>query len=248
MVGKTSGYIELKAPFDGIIKKVYTVNSNVVWLESLEKVKFANGIEDYMTIMTMHDDNVSDLYVGKIIKQGIVYYRGGTAGNTTGPHIHLEVARGKFTNTGWYKNQYGKWNIYNNIRANDALFLPENCEIIYDYGYAWKKDDEEIITSSVERLQKALNNSYGSNLISGIYDSATTKVIAKNNLKYKSPTMKNDFVKWVQNQLNLNGYNLDIDGSYGKLSRNAIINFQQNNNLKTDGIVGNSTVKKLLEL
>ena len=60
----------------------------------------------------------------------------------------------------------------------------------------------------------------------------------KNNLKYKSPTTKNSFVKWVQTNLNYNGYNLEIDGSYGKKSKEAVKDFQKKYNLKIDGIVG----------
>jgi len=250
LIGGSSGYVELKAPFDGVIKKVYTKNSNVVWLESLNKVKYANGVEDFMTIMTMHDNNVSDLYVGKTIKQGEVYYRSGTAGNVTGPHIHLEVGRGKFIKTGWYQNEYGKWNIYNNMRANDALFLPLNTTISYDYGYEWIRENEikEVVETNIDMLQLALNSSYNVDLKSREYNNETIKIISKNNLRYKTPTIKNDFVRWVQLNLNLNGYKLDIDRSYGKKTRNAVMDFQEKYGLKIDGIVGNEVVKTFLNL
>lgn len=247
LVGQNNGYIELRAPFDGIIKKVYTSNSNVVWLESIEKVKYANGIEDYMTIMTMHDDDVSDLYVGKIVKQGEVYYRGGTAGNVTGPHIHLEVGRGKFIKTGWFQNKFGKWTIYNAIRVNDALFVSKNTIILYGHGYKWIRENE-VDNTNIINLQRALNDSYKENLVSATYDSLTINIISKNNLKYKRPTIKNEFVKWLQYNLNLNNNNLDIDGSYGKKTRDAVKEFQKKYNLKVDGIVGNGVISKLLEL
>lgn len=248
LVGRNNGYIELRAPFDGIIKKVYSTNSNVVWLESLDKVEYANGVIDYMTIMTMHDNDVSDLYVGKIIRQGDVYYRGGTSGNVTGPHIHIEVGRGKFINTGWYKNAYGKWTIYNNIRVNDALYLPVDCQILYGYGYEWRRENEANTKDDVVDLQNALNSSYNVNLISNTYDLETMNVIAKNNLKYKSPTTKNDFAKWVQYKLVLAGYNLDIDSSYGKKTRDAVKMFQKKYGLVIDGIAGNGVVSQLLKL
>lgn len=250
LISGTSNYVELRAPFDGIIKKVYTKTSNVVWLESLNKVKYANGIEDYMTIMTMHDNDVSDLYVGKTIKQGEVYYRSGTAGNVTGPHIHLEVGRGKFLKTGWYQNEYGKWNIYNNMRANDALFLPLNTTITYGYGYDWIRENEvkEVLDTNIDMLQMALNSSYNTKLKNREYDNEIIKVIAKNNLRYKTPTIKNDFVRWVQINLNLVGYNLDIDRSYGRKTRNAVLDFQKKYGLKVDGIVGNGVVKTFLNL
>ena len=47
-----------KAPFTGTIKRIYT-NTNTVWLESNEKVLYADGTIDYMTIMTHHDNDIS---------------------------------------------------------------------------------------------------------------------------------------------------------------------------------------------
>lgn len=94
-----------KAPFTGIIKRIYT-NTNTVWLESVEKVKYADGTEDYMTVMTTHDNSVTSLYVGKKIKQGEIYYQPGVKGKATGSHIHLGVGKGKFTGNGWTKGQY----------------------------------------------------------------------------------------------------------------------------------------------
>jgi len=203
-----------------------------------------------MTVMTMHDNDVSDLYVGKTIKQGEVYYRGGTAGNVTGTHIHLEVGRGKFLKTGWYQNEYGKWNIYNNMRANDALFLPLDTKIVYDYGYEWIRENEirNVVDTNIDMLQMALNSSYNVSLTSREYDNNTIKLISKNNLRYKTLTIKNDFVRWIQINLNLNGYNLDIDRSYGKKTRNAVLDFQKKYGLKIDGIVGNEVVKTFLNL
>ena len=153
-------------------------------------------------------------------------------------------------NTGWYKNQYGKWNIYNNIRAHDALFLPLDTTIIYGYGYNWIRENEtnEILDTNIDELQMALNSIYNTDLISREYDKSTKNVISKNNLKYKSPTVKNDFVRWVQLNLNKHGYKLDIDRSYGKKTRNAVKDFQEKYGLKVDGIVGNNVVDTRLKL
>lgn len=133
------GYKEkVYAPFNGIIRKVYTKSGNFVWLESKEKVLWANGTMDYMTIMTGHDDDVSDLFVGKEIKAGEAYYEQGTAGNATGIHVHLEVGRGKFTGGGWYKNSQGKWTIQNSVRPDSALFVKPDTVIVNDAGYNWR--------------------------------------------------------------------------------------------------------------
>ena len=88
IAGKDIGIESLKSPFTGIVKRIYT-NQNVVWLESIDKVKYADGTIDYMTVMTMHDNNISNLKVGDIINQGVTYYDEGSKGYTTGNHIHL---------------------------------------------------------------------------------------------------------------------------------------------------------------
>jgi len=48
-------------------------------------------------------------------------------------------------------------------------------------------------------------------------------------------------VKWVQDMLNHNGYNLAIDGEFGNSTLTAVKNFQSKYNLSIDGIVGNAT-------
>ena len=48
-------------------------------------------------------------------------------------------------------------------------------------------------------------------------------------------------VKWVQDMLNHNGYNLSVDGIFGTQTYNAVINFQSSRGLGVDGIVGPQT-------
>ena len=52
---------------------------------------------------------------------------------------------------------------------------------------------------------------------------------------------KGDEVKTLQTQLNANGYNLAVDGSFGNKTLAAVKDYQQKNNLAVDGIVGNNT-------
>ncbi len=139
--GKDKGKDYLKAPFTGIVKRIYT-NANAVWLESKDKVEYADGTVDYMTVMTLHDNDVSDLKVGDVINQGEVYYQEGTRGQATGNHIHLAVGKGKFTGNGWYKNSYGVWCINNQYDVYKALFLLDTVKIINGGGYDWKKTND----------------------------------------------------------------------------------------------------------
>jgi hypothetical protein len=48
------------APFTGKIVKIYSKN-NSIWFQSLEKVKFSNGIVDYATVRLVHSNNIKDL-------------------------------------------------------------------------------------------------------------------------------------------------------------------------------------------
>ncbi len=138
IAGKDSSISSLRAPFTGTIKKIYEPD-NAVWLESNDKVLYADGTKDYMTVLTVHSNDISNLYVGKVVNQNDVYYYEGTKGNAFGNHIHLAVGRGKFSGSGWYKNEYGVWCINNQYDIYDALFLLDTVNIINDLGYNFKK-------------------------------------------------------------------------------------------------------------
>jgi len=139
--GKNSGRDDLRAPFTGVVKRNYT-NCNAVWLESLEKVKYADGTEDYMVIMTLHDNSITSLPVGRVVKQGEVYYQEGTKGKATGNHIHLSISKGKFSGNGWHQNEYGNWVANNQYDVHKALFLDSKTKVLNDGGYKWAKTDD----------------------------------------------------------------------------------------------------------
>ena len=159
LAGKDSEKDAVYAPFTGKIKRIYTDSGNFIWLESCNPVRYADGTVDYMTIMIGHDNDVSDLYVGKIINQGEQFYSEGTAGNATGNHIHLECGKGKFTSGGWYKNSDGEYTIYNSILPYDALVLKSDTIIKNSYGYNWRNTPDVIYTSNATiaaRINQAL--------------------------------------------------------------------------------------------
>ncbi len=130
----------LKAPFTGRIKRIYE-SCNAVWLESLEKVEYADGTMDYMTVMTLHDNDISDLKVGQVIKQGEIYYQPGKKGKVTGSHIHIAVSKGKFKGKGWYKNPYGYWCIYHQYDITKALYLDKDVKVVKS-SYHWNRIDK----------------------------------------------------------------------------------------------------------
>lgn len=75
--------------------------------------------------------------------------------------------------------------------------------------------------------------------------STTTKPAAK--CPYTEPTkdiwhgMKGNGVKWIQWHLNRQGEKLSIDGSFGVLTKAAVLRFQKKKKLKQDGVVGVKT-------
>ena len=148
--GWNSNYYEqstvLLAPFDG--KVVWKKgSSNTIAFESNEKVEYADGTVDYMTVITAHDNNAPS--VGKTFKQGEVYSHSGTAGGVP-LHCHLEVQKGKFKPYTEIKNTSydGRYNSYifpNTYIPYEALFI-RNDELFTankaNNPYTWKKVGE----------------------------------------------------------------------------------------------------------
>lgn len=65
-------------------------------------------------------------------------------------------------------------------------------------------------------------------------------------LKITGPLMYGEDIKSVQNKLNSLGYSIGIaDGYYGNMTVNGVRNFQEDNRLDVDGIVGPKTWNKL---
>ena len=157
--GKDTGISELYAPFTGIIKKIYPNDANEVWIESIEPVEYPDGTKDYMTIMFAHANDVSNLFVGKRIKQLEVFYHEGTKGNVTGNHCHIECGRGKYTNTGWHKNNAGYWSINNAKKPEECLWIDDNNVILNDNNYNFKKISTKTVDKKIEeKVEKVVEN------------------------------------------------------------------------------------------
>ena len=148
--GKDSSISDIYAPFTGIIKKIYANDANEVWLESIDKVEYPDGTIDYMTILFAHDNDISDLFVGKRINKGEVFYQEGSKGNATGNHCHIECSKGKFTGSGWHQNNKGYWSINNPKKPEDCLWIDESITILDNHSYSFKK----ISTSSVDKKEE----------------------------------------------------------------------------------------------
>lgn len=124
--------------------------------------------------------------------------------------------------------------------AKGVLKTLEMLEKISDTGY--------IVNKEVANLQKALNVSYGCNLVmDGSFGPDTQKLVSKKYLYYKRPTIKNEHVSWVQQRMNDKCHaKLVVDGSFGPKSRAKLLQIQKQNGLKTDGFAGVEVHKFLL--
>lgn len=178
----------LLAPFDG--KVVWRSGaSNTIAFESSEKVKWANGIEDYMTVITCHDNNAPK--VGASFKQGEVYGHSGTAGGVA-LHTHLEVQRGKFQTYTSIKNtsSSGKYSSYifpNTVLPYEALFVAKDTiySTVSTIKYNWKEvgEDMELVKFEKEGYDYVWSvdgNAYGEN-----YDITTQGGFSDETLKAK---------------------------------------------------------------
>ena len=85
----------------------------------------------------------------------------------------------------------------------------------------------------------------------GVCNFLGVNYIPRNNLN-NYPLLRNgdrgNFVYLLQFILNQYGYNLSVDGIFGSRTLNAVRNFQQNNSLNVDGLVGPNTWRTLFTL
>lgn len=152
--GKDTGISDVYAPFTGTIKKIYATDANEVWLESVDKVEYADGTIDFLTVLFAHANDVSNLFVGKIIKQGENFYQEGTKGNAKGNHCHIECGRGKFSNNGWHKNNAGYWSIDNGIPPESCLWINDKIKVLNNYSYNFKKIPQLVVEKEDNSLKQ----------------------------------------------------------------------------------------------
>lgn len=142
-LSKSCKYV--KAPFDLVIKRLYKP-CNAVFCESLEKVLFADGTKDYMSLLLIHDNDISDLKEGMIKKQNDKLCEPGNKGFSTGTHTHIAIGKGKYQK--WIKGKYQPkvktyaWILPNQYPINKGLFLAPGVKQVKPI-YKWVQLKEE---------------------------------------------------------------------------------------------------------
>ena len=152
----------LKAPFDLVIKRIYTP-CNAVFCESVDKVLYSDGTVDFMSLLLIHDDDVSDLKVGEVLNQGTIFYQPGNKGKSTGSHIHIAIGRGKYQK--WIKGKYQPkvkcyaWILPNQYPINKGLYLDSGVKVtkgIYDWKIITNKPSDKIYAKKCDSTYKSL--------------------------------------------------------------------------------------------
>lgn len=148
--GKDSGSDKLYAPCDMVVKRCRANATGEMYLESVEKVKFADGTTDYARLLCIHDSSFN-VKVGQIIKQGEYFYDEGGMGsgkpNKFSTHVHIEAGKGKWKSTSQFKNSKGTYVCENQAHLYDLFFIPADTTIMATGGYKWVKEPTTVTTN-----------------------------------------------------------------------------------------------------
>ena len=199
----TSGTAGIKDPYFApcdLVCKAIDLTYAFTWWQSVNKVKFADGTVDYVTMMFGHDENINAT-VGMTIKKGTQVGNMGAGGTATGTHCHIEVAKGQYKGK-WYKNDKGVYCLYNSIKFYDAFYM-DNVQLINvecdKFKYLETENLKDVVNelkSQITELQSEIsvlkkNNADLETLINTQADALSVKENAINNLKSKLLEIKN---------------------------------------------------------
>ena len=120
------------APFTGKVVN-FTTSYSACLFQSIDKVYFADGTCDYMTICLEHGDNVTQLQnyykTGEIIPQWEKFYHGGSVG-ATGVHFDFGACRGRVNTFGgqtdWSRSHGLTYSGTGNIYPFRAFYIDRN--------------------------------------------------------------------------------------------------------------------------
>ena len=127
----------LYAPFTMKVVALWDYNgSHTVSFESVDKVHFADGSLDYMTIEFTHAQNPPYHTIGDVVSQGQLCYYTGTFGQATGDHVHMCCGKGYYD--GYTQRTGGHYDLTNRYHIYDSLYINDTV-IQYDsHDYPWK--------------------------------------------------------------------------------------------------------------
>ena len=104
---------------------------NQVFFQSCDKVLFANGECDYITILAGHTDDwdYKPSQIGTVYERGEEMLDMGTDGNVAA-HLDIVIAVGQQCT--WVKNSYGEWVLPNSRKWEDVCYIDSHFNTIID--------------------------------------------------------------------------------------------------------------------
>lgn len=166
------------APFTGKIV-AYTSNYGAMIFQSSNKVYYADGTLDYMTVMFMHGTLYSGLSVGSTVSQGSYLYKLGGLGsggsNAYGVHLDCGVYKGAKSSYTTYYSRFG------NTYPFDAFYInPNKTTSIINKGKlasgnTVSRSDAPTNYSSLWKSTTTTNNP---SVVYQVYDTTTGKWLA----------------------------------------------------------------------
>lgn len=140
IAGNDSGINGFYAHQDYKVTQKFTGEyGNGVAFQSVNKMKFKDGSTDYLTLLMWHDNYISDLSIGQIIKSGNIMFSEGTSGYATGNHIHLECGKGH-QHISSLPPDYGM-HVPHWTNVENVFYLVDNTVKINDGGYNWAMEN-----------------------------------------------------------------------------------------------------------
>lgn len=158
--GNTITAMPCYAPFSGRI--VYTGSDHNCILESDSPVNTPSGVY-YMRVLVAHSENAPVLYTH--YNQGSLFYTTGNYGQSTGEHLHMEVALVDDPSEQYWNNGgiglYKGVHMWDGIYVNDTVLLrPESYNWqVYNGGYpSFKKQGTFPWVLYANKIRNRYNN------------------------------------------------------------------------------------------
>lgn len=200
------------SPCTLVVKKIYNKPMcHALFLQSKDKVHLADGSLSKITLLIIHVEDLSGYSVGQIFKQGQILAYESSHGYATGPHLHIEVARGTYSEPGWEQVKKDAWSLKKRISTDDAFFVSKKATTILKTGnYDWK----ELIDYQVEKAPVLMK-------VSSVNGSGTAPahVYPEGNAKISKRYNKGDLVWATEKAINQYGnvfYKINGDWVYSK--------------------------------
>lgn len=110
--------------------------SNAIILNTILPEHWANDTVEYYHIRLVHDDDISDIKLNQVFHQGDKLYDEGTKGNATGPHIHMEVGRGKYPGV-LRLNGAGNNALRDSVEPWKVFFI-NDTKLLQGFNHPWR--------------------------------------------------------------------------------------------------------------